>query len=123
MPTEMELTLEQTQQGVSYEVSVDPHGFEGNLKMVVKLKNSKKDVTLKLFKSTNQERYEHVGPEVTSYTRWQDSLRWRRDCACMLKITMSNTSSRNKLNPEVNDHYNIFTRESQEYKVKTKDEA
>ncbi|GJX68678.1 hypothetical protein Tco_0304405 [Tanacetum coccineum] len=36
MPTEMELTLEQTQQGVSYEVSVDPHGFEGNLKMVVK---------------------------------------------------------------------------------------
>ncbi|GKC20601.1 hypothetical protein Tco_1022751 [Tanacetum coccineum] len=28
MPTEMELTLEQTQQGVSYEVSVDPHGFE-----------------------------------------------------------------------------------------------
>ncbi|GKD42833.1 hypothetical protein Tco_1267478 [Tanacetum coccineum] len=29
MPTEMELTLEQTQQGVSYEVSVDPHGLEG----------------------------------------------------------------------------------------------
>ncbi|GKC42375.1 hypothetical protein Tco_1060097 [Tanacetum coccineum] len=29
MPTEMELTLEQTQQGVSYEVSVNPHGFEG----------------------------------------------------------------------------------------------
>ncbi|GJR12787.1 hypothetical protein Tco_0795439 [Tanacetum coccineum] len=28
MPTEMELTLEQTQQGVSYEVSVDPYGFE-----------------------------------------------------------------------------------------------
>ncbi|GJR22007.1 hypothetical protein Tco_0970534 [Tanacetum coccineum] len=28
MPTEMELTLEQTQQGVSYEVSVDPHRFE-----------------------------------------------------------------------------------------------
>ncbi|GJT83526.1 hypothetical protein Tco_1057868, partial [Tanacetum coccineum] len=32
MPTEMELTLEQTQQGVSYEVSVDPHGFEGTNK-------------------------------------------------------------------------------------------
>ncbi|GKC56797.1 hypothetical protein Tco_1084395 [Tanacetum coccineum] len=29
MPTETELTLEQTQQGVSYEVSIDPHGFEG----------------------------------------------------------------------------------------------
>ncbi|GJY96542.1 retrovirus-related pol polyprotein from transposon TNT 1-94 [Tanacetum coccineum] len=40
---------------------------------VLKLKNFKKDATLKLFKSTNQERYEHVGPEVTSYTRWQDS--------------------------------------------------
>ncbi|GJR68643.1 hypothetical protein Tco_0014708 [Tanacetum coccineum] len=30
---------------------------------VLKLKNLKKDVTLKLFKSTNQERYEHVGPK------------------------------------------------------------
>ncbi|GJR83266.1 hypothetical protein Tco_0154051 [Tanacetum coccineum] len=51
---------------------------------VLKLKNFKKDATLKLFKSTNQERYEHVGPEVTSYTRWQDSLRWRRDCAWLM---------------------------------------
>ncbi|GJU74458.1 hypothetical protein Tco_1265863 [Tanacetum coccineum] len=33
---------------------------------VLKLKNFKKDATLKLFKSTDQERYEHVGPEVTS---------------------------------------------------------
>ncbi|GJU14436.1 hypothetical protein Tco_1142402 [Tanacetum coccineum] len=39
---------------------------------VLKLKNFKKDATLKLSKSTNQEWYEHVGPEVT---RWQDSLR------------------------------------------------
>ncbi|GJU19568.1 hypothetical protein Tco_1152910 [Tanacetum coccineum] len=30
---------------------------------VLKLKNFKKDATLKLFKSTNQERYEHVGPK------------------------------------------------------------
>ncbi|GJY02868.1 hypothetical protein Tco_0361020 [Tanacetum coccineum] len=35
-------------------------------KMEVKLKNFKKDVILKLFKLTYQERYEHVGPEVTS---------------------------------------------------------
>ncbi|GJX91015.1 hypothetical protein Tco_0344341 [Tanacetum coccineum] len=28
--------LEQTQQGISHEVSVDPHGFEGYLKMEVK---------------------------------------------------------------------------------------
>ncbi|GJU41231.1 hypothetical protein Tco_1194188 [Tanacetum coccineum] len=108
MPTEMELTLEQTQQGVSYEVSVafegvDPHGFEvkevqrsfrhsdterlSRSDEVLKLKNFKKDATLKLSKSSNQE------------------------------------CSRNKLNPEVNDHYNIFSRESQEYELKTKDEA
>ncbi|GKB80387.1 hypothetical protein Tco_0947282 [Tanacetum coccineum] len=31
---------------------------------VLKLKNFKKDATLKLFKSTNQERYEHLSPEV-----------------------------------------------------------
>ncbi|GKB20071.1 hypothetical protein Tco_0853994 [Tanacetum coccineum] len=33
---------------------------------VLKLKNFKKDATLKLSKSTNQERYEHVSPEVAS---------------------------------------------------------
>ncbi|GJV22277.1 RNA-directed DNA polymerase, eukaryota, reverse transcriptase zinc-binding domain protein [Tanacetum coccineum] len=38
----------------------------GYLKMEVKLKNLKKDAILKLFKITYQERYEHVGPEVTS---------------------------------------------------------
>ncbi|GKE24169.1 hypothetical protein Tco_1435681, partial [Tanacetum coccineum] len=35
-------------------------------KIEVKLKNLKKDALLKLFKITYQERYEHVGPEVTS---------------------------------------------------------
>ncbi|GKB06526.1 hypothetical protein Tco_0834759 [Tanacetum coccineum] len=113
MPTEMELTLEQTQQGVSYEVSnirvisftmkmeilleptsnklmVDPHGLEGYVKdggeehlsrsdEVLKLKNFKKDATLKLSKSTNQEWYEHVGPEVTrsqvyKVTRWRNKI-------------------------------------------------
>nr|GEV02637.1 hypothetical protein [Tanacetum cinerariifolium] len=33
---------------------------------VLKSKNFKKDAILKLFKMTNQERYEHVGPKVTS---------------------------------------------------------
>ncbi|GJX49308.1 hypothetical protein Tco_0276153 [Tanacetum coccineum] len=42
---------------------------------VLKLRNFKKDATLKLSKSTNQEWYEHVGPEVTrsqddKVTRW-----------------------------------------------------
>ncbi|GKB05027.1 hypothetical protein Tco_0833222 [Tanacetum coccineum] len=40
MPTETELSLEQTQQGVSHEVSVDPYGFEGYLKMVVEVPDS-----------------------------------------------------------------------------------
>ncbi|GKB72074.1 hypothetical protein Tco_0933486 [Tanacetum coccineum] len=50
---------------------------------VLKLKNFKKDATLKLSKSTNQERYEHVGPEVASS---QDGkvTRWRRDCAWLM---------------------------------------
>ncbi|GJW53264.1 hypothetical protein Tco_0097349 [Tanacetum coccineum] len=123
MQTEMELTLEQTQQGVSYEVSnirvisftmkmeilLEPtsnklmverfYTSAGNpvneilLKLnlpdhmilkdggedfrytdierisrsdeVLKVKNFKKDATIKISKSTNQEWYEHVGLEVT----------------------------------------------------------
>ncbi|GJV74189.1 hypothetical protein Tco_1494184 [Tanacetum coccineum] len=60
---------------------VDPHGFKDGGEefqrsfrhsdtkrlsrsgKVLKLKNFKKYATLKLFKSTNQERYEHVGPK------------------------------------------------------------
>ncbi|GJU82551.1 hypothetical protein Tco_1284916 [Tanacetum coccineum] len=46
---------------------------------VLKLKNFKKDATIKLFKSTNQEMYEHVGLEVTSsqdgkVTRWRNEI-------------------------------------------------
>ncbi|GJU95429.1 hypothetical protein Tco_1320185, partial [Tanacetum coccineum] len=94
---------------------------------VLKLKNFKKDATLKLFKSTNQVRYEHVGPTITSSQDGKVNKMAKRLCLVddlkLLKITMSNTSSRNKLNPKVNDHYNIFTRESQEYELKTKDKA
>ncbi|GKB86264.1 hypothetical protein Tco_0958536, partial [Tanacetum coccineum] len=60
-------------------------------------------------------------------TRWQSYKMAKRLCLVddlkMLKITMSHTSSRNKLNPEVNDHYNILTRKSQKDELKTKDEA
>ncbi|GKD13035.1 hypothetical protein Tco_1197442 [Tanacetum coccineum] len=46
---------------------------------VLKVKNFKKDATLKLSKSTNQEWYEHVGPEVTrsqddKVTRWRNEI-------------------------------------------------
>ncbi|GJX07177.1 retrovirus-related pol polyprotein from transposon TNT 1-94 [Tanacetum coccineum] len=53
---------------------------------VLKLKNFKKDATLKLFKSTNQERYEHVGPEVTSSQDGKVS-RWRRDLPLSFLLT------------------------------------
>ncbi|GJX87773.1 hypothetical protein Tco_0339787 [Tanacetum coccineum] len=85
----MEILLEPT----SNKLMVNPHGFEGYLKIelqsikvkefqrsfchsdtqrlsrsdeVLKLKNLKKDALLRLFKLTYQERYEHVGSEVTS---------------------------------------------------------
>ncbi|GKB60780.1 hypothetical protein Tco_0916966 [Tanacetum coccineum] len=129
MPTEMELTLEQTQQGVSYEVSVDPHGFEGYVKWwwrrvkVLKLKNFKKDATLKLFKNG-------MSMSVQNRQVLQEAqfARWRRDCAWLMiskgsrslcQIQVQGTSSIQ----EVNDHYNIFTRERQEYELKTKDKA
>ncbi|GKC35443.1 hypothetical protein Tco_1047827, partial [Tanacetum coccineum] len=83
--------------------------FEGNLKKVVK-----NGMSMSVQKS-----------QVHKMAKFQDGV--KRLCLVddlkMLKITMSNTSSRNKLNPEVNDHYNIFSRESQEYELKTKDEA
>ncbi|GJR23125.1 hypothetical protein Tco_0971652, partial [Tanacetum coccineum] len=60
-------------------------------------------------------------------TRWQSFKMAKRLCLVddlkMLKITMSNTSSRNKLNPEINDHYNILTGECQKDELKTKDKA
>ncbi|GJZ23727.1 hypothetical protein Tco_0561186 [Tanacetum coccineum] len=72
---------------------------------VLKLKNFKKDATLKLSKSTNQERYEHVGPEVASSQDGKVS-RWRRDCAWLMisrcsrsqcQIQVQGTSSIQKL--------------------------
>ncbi|GKB94021.1 hypothetical protein Tco_0980158 [Tanacetum coccineum] len=63
---------------------------------VLKLKNFKKDATLKLFKSTNQERYEHVGPksQVHKMEKSQDGK--TRLCLVddlkVFKITISLTS-------------------------------
>ncbi|GKA33120.1 hypothetical protein Tco_0719487 [Tanacetum coccineum] len=90
---------------------------------VLKLKKFQERCNIKAF----QEWYEHVGPEVASP---QDGkvTRWRRDCAWLMisrcsrsqcQIQVQGTSSIQ----EVNDHYNIFTRESQEYELKTKDKA
>ncbi|GJS52665.1 hypothetical protein Tco_0626027, partial [Tanacetum coccineum] len=51
---------------------------------VLKLKNFKKDATLKFFKSTNQERYEHVGLEVTSSQDGKGHKMAKRDYAWLM---------------------------------------
>ncbi|GJU00095.1 hypothetical protein Tco_1110433 [Tanacetum coccineum] len=90
---------------------------------VLKLKKFQERCNIKAF----QEWYEHVGPEVASPQGGKVS-RWQRDCAWLMisrcsrsqcQIQVQGTSSIQ----EVNDHYNIFTRESQEYELKTKDKA
>nr|GFA79340.1 hypothetical protein [Tanacetum cinerariifolium] len=48
---------------------------------VLKLKNFKKDALLKLFKLSNQERYEHVGLKVTSAQGGKDYKMAKRDYA------------------------------------------
>ncbi|GKE98030.1 hypothetical protein Tco_0021381, partial [Tanacetum coccineum] len=58
---------------------------------VLKLKNIQKDASLKLFKLTNQERYEHVSPKVTSSQDGETRLCLVDDLK-MFKITLSHTS-------------------------------
>ncbi|GKE67157.1 hypothetical protein Tco_1521318 [Tanacetum coccineum] len=53
VPTEMDLVLEQTQQGTSYEVSVSTEGVE-ELKRKVKIKGEKKEVLLTLKQKPGQ---------------------------------------------------------------------
>ncbi|GJW30102.1 hypothetical protein Tco_0046977 [Tanacetum coccineum] len=68
---------------------------------VLKLKNFKKDATLKLSKSSNQEWYEHVGPEVASsqdgkVSRWQRDYAWLMISRCsrsQCQIQVQGTSS------------------------------
>ncbi|GJW48052.1 hypothetical protein Tco_0079698 [Tanacetum coccineum] len=84
MRTEMELTLEQTQQGVSNEVSVDPHGFEGIFKDGDGVRELQERCIIKGFKLSNQERYEHVSPEVTSSQDGKDYKMVKRDYAWLM---------------------------------------
>ncbi|GJS02919.1 hypothetical protein Tco_0319427 [Tanacetum coccineum] len=161
MPTEMELTLEQTQQGVSYEVSnIRVNSFTMKMEILLEPTSNKlmvehaeydesntyvlerfnttagnpvKKILLKLNLSDHRLFKDGGGgsvPAVSQTSKCFKLKNFKKDATLklsklrkMLKITMSNTSSRNKLNPEVNDHYNIFSRESQEYELKTKDEA
>ncbi|GJR44874.1 hypothetical protein Tco_1312977 [Tanacetum coccineum] len=89
----------------------------------VKVKEFQERCNIKAF----QEWYEHVGPEVASpqggkVTSWRRDYAWLMISRCsrsLCQIQVQGTSS----NQEVNDHYNIFTRERQEYELKTKDKA
>ncbi|GJV24075.1 retrovirus-related pol polyprotein from transposon TNT 1-94 [Tanacetum coccineum] len=58
---------------------------------VLKLKNFKKDATLKLFKSTNQVRYEHVGPTITSSQDGKVNKMAKRDYAWLMISRFSST--------------------------------
>ncbi|GKC91707.1 hypothetical protein Tco_1152356, partial [Tanacetum coccineum] len=60
----------------------------------MEVKNFKKDATLKLFKSTNQERYEHVGPKVTSSQDGQGHKWRKRDYAWLMISRCSRSHSR-----------------------------
>ncbi|GJX15884.1 hypothetical protein Tco_0216716 [Tanacetum coccineum] len=95
------------------------HTLTDNKKTTGKLKHHVQDFPLLLITK-------HLSEEVAS-SQMAKSQMAKRLCLVddlkMLKITMSNTSSRKKLYPEINDHYNIFTRESQEYELKTNDKA
>ncbi|GKE98396.1 hypothetical protein Tco_0021747, partial [Tanacetum coccineum] len=59
VPTEMELVLEQTQQGTSYEVSVSAEGVE-ELKRKVKIKGEKKEALLTLRQKSSQYIYSRL---------------------------------------------------------------
>ncbi|GKA42976.1 hypothetical protein Tco_0735636 [Tanacetum coccineum] len=89
----------------------------------VKVKEFQERCNIKAF----QEWYEHVGPEVASpqggkVTSWRRDYAWLMISRCsrsLCQIQVQGTSSIQ----EVNDHYNILTRERQEYELKTKDKA
>ncbi|GJR43582.1 hypothetical protein Tco_1311685 [Tanacetum coccineum] len=61
---------------------------------VLKLKNFKKDATLKLFKSANQEMYEHVNPEVISLQYGKFYKMAKRDYAWLMISRCSRSHSR-----------------------------
>ncbi|GJY62254.1 hypothetical protein Tco_0462911 [Tanacetum coccineum] len=83
---------------------------------VVKLKNFKKDAPLKLFKFTNQERYEHVGLKVTSLQDGEKRLCLVDDLK-KFKITFM-LSQRYKSKPKVKNHY--INSQVNDYELKTK---
>ncbi|GJY38383.1 hypothetical protein Tco_0424747 [Tanacetum coccineum] len=93
---------------------------------VLKLKNFKKDATLNLFKSTNQEMYEHVGPIVTSLQDGEKKLCLVDDLK-VFKITFSHTSqdkgTSSSLKSMITTSIHKLMIEGNDYKLKTNGKA
>ncbi|GKA35601.1 hypothetical protein Tco_0722092 [Tanacetum coccineum] len=87
---------------------------------VLKLKNFKKDATLKLFKSTNQERYEHVGPEVTSSQDGKVNKMAKRDYAWLMISRCSRSHSR-QAKEQAQDLKSMITISNHKLMIKVKD--
>ncbi|GJR66883.1 hypothetical protein Tco_0012948 [Tanacetum coccineum] len=126
VPTEMELVLEQTQQGTSYEVSVSDEGVE-ELKRKVKIKGEKKEALLTLSFGTigihgrkahllEDKKIPSVGvfDEVFSALGWHleeihrgDGVtgikRRRRDLSSDSVMNFTTASGRNRLKPNLED--------------------
>ncbi|GKB21722.1 hypothetical protein Tco_0855645 [Tanacetum coccineum] len=118
----MEILLEPT----SNKLMVDPHGSEGYLKMVVEVPDS--SWLTRSIATCSYPTDKHKDIMKAQFTRLA-KLMMGRDCAAWLMISRCSRSlcqiqvQGTSSIQEVNDHYNIFTRESQEYELKTKDKA
>nr|GEU81089.1 retrovirus-related Pol polyprotein from transposon TNT 1-94 [Tanacetum cinerariifolium] len=75
---------------------------------VLKLKNFKKDALSKLFKLSNQERYEHVGPKVTSAQGGKDYKMTKRDYAWLM-FSRCSRSHLIQANEQAQDQKSMFT--------------
>ncbi|GJU86820.1 hypothetical protein Tco_1294366 [Tanacetum coccineum] len=87
---------------------------------VLKLKNFKKDATLKLFKSTNQERYEHVSPEVTSSQDGKVNKMAKRDYAWLMISRCSRSHSR-QVKEQAQDLKSMITTSNHKLMIEVKD--
>ncbi|GJU74536.1 hypothetical protein Tco_1265941 [Tanacetum coccineum] len=137
MPTEMELTLEQTQQGVSYEVSVIEESIawsgiglflfqsfdESNTYVLERFNTTAGNPVKKILLKLNLSDHRVASPKMGKVTdgrdcAWFDDLKDAQDHNVKIQV-------QEQLNPEVNDHYQHIhiLRESQEYELKTKDKA
>ncbi|GJR19441.1 hypothetical protein Tco_0967968 [Tanacetum coccineum] len=93
---------------------------------VLKLKKFKKDTALKLFKSTHQEMYDHVGPEVTSsqddkvYKMAKQDYAWLMISRCSRSQDKGTSSS---LKSMITTSIHKLMVEVKDYELKTRNKA